>query len=64
MDGELDIDNAGGVKRPHPSQVNAARNYRVESSTSRLIFFLSVLQHGPRVSLGCRSNEFQDHAKT
>ena len=25
---------------------------------------LSVLQHGPRVSLGCRSNEFLDHAKT
>jgi hypothetical protein len=25
---------------------------------------LSVLQHGPRVSLGCRSNEFIDHAKT
>jgi hypothetical protein len=24
---------------------------------------LSVLQHGPRVSLGCRSNEFLDHAK-
>jgi hypothetical protein len=23
---------------------------------------LSVLQHGPRVSLGCRSNEFLDHA--
>jgi hypothetical protein len=25
---------------------------------------VSVLQHGPRVSLGCRSNEFLDHAKT
>jgi hypothetical protein len=26
---------------------------------------LSVLQHGgSRVNLGCRSNEFEDHAKT
>ena len=25
---------------------------------------LSVLQHGPRVNLGCRSNEFLDHART
>jgi hypothetical protein len=24
---------------------------------------LSVLQHGPRVDLGCRSNEHLDHTK-
>jgi hypothetical protein len=26
--------------------------------------FPSVLQHDPRMDLGCRSNEFLDHAKT
>jgi hypothetical protein len=36
----------------------------VSHSTALLSVCLSVLQHGPRVSLGCRSNEFLDHAKT
>ncbi len=33
-------------------------------SGSGRAFCLSVLHRGPRVSLGCRSNEFLDHAKT
>jgi hypothetical protein len=34
---------------------------RKVTSGERLSVCLPVLQHGPRVSLGCRSNEFLDH---
>jgi hypothetical protein len=44
--------------------VEGWRHPHLLTSTQALSVCLSVLQHGPRVSLGCRSNEFLDHAKT
>ncbi len=35
-----------------------------DTPTATLSVCPSVLQHGPKADLGCRSNEFLDHAKT
>jgi hypothetical protein len=59
----------GGVDHAQPSPRSVDRVGKLKplvhpSPPNLLSVCLSVLQHGPRVSLGCRSNEFLDHAKT
>jgi hypothetical protein len=48
----------------HRSPSHYGRKYFLPLGRDWRSVGLSVLQHGPRVSLGCRSKEFLDHAKT